>query len=247
MHRNHLSICGFNKLEKAYGYLVKNEIDNINLIINNKSNKKILGIIGGSKIDDKILLLENLSKKIDGIYIAGGLINSILKNNDHELFIKNITNNKAKIYKMNDGLATEDIDIIYDYYTSDNLPITKYFYDIGIKSLIELESIIEEYDIIFWNGPLGFIEDEKYIHGTKNILDYLQATPIKKTIICDDKIVSMKNETKLLKKIDARKRKEYEKNVHYSTGCHALLKYLQNKIEEKSTDKSTDNDKKKKN
>ena len=47
-------------------------------ITNNIENKKILAIMGGAKMDDKLPLLDNLSTKIDGIYIAGGNINSIL-------------------------------------------------------------------------------------------------------------------------------------------------------------------------
>jgi len=173
MHRNHLSISGFYKNEKAYGYLVKNEMKYLDILLNNNANDKILSIIGGSKINDKIMLLNNLSMKVNGIYISGGLINSILKDRTYREEINKIKNNKAKIYEMKDGLATNNINNIFDYYSSEELPSDKYFYDIGILSLIELENIVKDYDIIFWNGPLGLIEDKLYDNGSYILIQIL--------------------------------------------------------------------------
>lgn len=173
MHRYHLSICGFNKNdEKAYGYLVKKELDYLQLILNNKTDK-ILGIIGGCKIDDKMPLLKNLSNQINGIYIAGGLINSILKEKSKKQFLENIKNNKAQIYEMKDGLASENQNNFHQYYLSNNLPLNKYFYDIGELSLKELEYIINDYDIIFWNGPLGLIENHLFKNGSERLIEIL--------------------------------------------------------------------------
>ena len=226
IHYKHLSIHGISTFNKpyGYGYIIQKEINTIHTIINktNKTNKKVLAIIGGDKLEDKISLIETF-QKINNytMFIAGSMAKYYEPTSDNEIVMID-----GHGYDLSSNILYEYIDDI----SNTELNIC----DIGCKSNIVLLDLISEADIIFWNGPLGFIEDEKYIHGTKNILDYLQALPMKKTIICDDKIVSMKNETKLLKKIDARKRKEYEKNVHYSTGCHALLKYLQNKIEEKN-------------
>ena len=81
MHRDHLSITGIQIPEKAYGFLVEKELHALHNITQNKSLKKILAIIGGGKMDDKLELLKNLSKKVDHIFICGGNVNSILKNN----------------------------------------------------------------------------------------------------------------------------------------------------------------------
>src|SRR6056300_1031807 len=129
------------------------------------NHEKILVIIGGGKMDDKLALLEQLSKKIDGIYISGGNINSILKNNQYQDYIQSIKNNKSKIYEMKDGLASEDLNKNGAYYHSNNLPNDKHFFDIGMQSIIELNSIIQDYDIIFWNGTLGVVEHDLYQYG----------------------------------------------------------------------------------
>ena len=85
----------------------------------------------------------------------------------HGYDLSSSTSSPSSLYEYIDDITNTELNIC----------------DIGFKSNILLLDLISEADIIFWNGPLGFIEDEKYIHGTKNILDYLQAQPIKKTII----------------------------------------------------------------
>jgi phosphoglycerate kinase len=74
-HRKHLSIYAMKSFEKPYGYghLIKKELDAISALVNSP-DKKVLGIIGGNKIQDKIPIIESL-RKIPGskIYVAGGL------------------------------------------------------------------------------------------------------------------------------------------------------------------------------
>jgi len=184
MHRNHLSICGIKTLNKAYGYLVHNELKALELIMNNKDDKKIMAIIGGAKIKDKLPLLENLSKRIDTIYVGGGNINGILKDTNMNTYIQSIMKNKAVIHLMKDGIASTNLfsdNNIY-YYTSDILPLNNDFYDIGEESLKEIEELIEKHDIIFWNGTMGVVENSNYEKGS-NILVNLLIKSTKKVII----------------------------------------------------------------
>lgn len=172
LHRKHMSICGYLN-EKYYGYLIQKEINSLKLLTNNINNEKILAIIGGSKIDDKLKLLEKLSLKIDGIYIGGGNINSILKEEKYKDYINNLKENKSEIYLMNDGLASKDLESISNYYSIKDLPNNKNFYDIGMQSIIELNDIINKYDIIFWNGTLGVVENNLYSYGSNTLIQLL--------------------------------------------------------------------------
>ena len=124
-------------------------------------------------MDDKIALLGELSKKVDGIYVSGGNINSIMKNDKYKNYIEEIKNNKSKIYLMKDGLASSDLNVPGTYYKSENLPKNNYFFDIGMQSIIELNNIIQEYDIIFWNGTLGVVENDLYSYGSRTLLELL--------------------------------------------------------------------------
>ena len=213
LHRKHMSICGFFG-EKYYGYLIQKEINSLKLLINNINNEKILSIVGGGKIDDKLKLLEKLSLKVDGIYIAGGNINSILKDEKYMNYVNGLKKNKSEIYLMNDGLASEDLSSKCNYYSICDLNKNKNFYDIGMKSIIELNEIINNYDIIFWNGTLGVVENELYRYGSDTLVQLL-INSNKKIIIGGGDTACFVN--------------KFNHNFYYvSTGGGASIDYISN-------------------
>ena len=115
-----------------------------------------MAICGGAKVQDKLPLLEELSKKVNTIYIAGGNVNDIIKK-DMKEYITQIKQNKAIVHIMSDGYCANSItNNVNDRFhsTSVNLPNDKYFYDIGIQGLYDLAKLIDESDIIFWNGNI---------------------------------------------------------------------------------------------
>ena len=171
MHRDHLSICGIQKQRKAVGYLVEKELEALKLLTENTTSKS-LAIIGGGKMDDKLPLLEKLSKKMDAIYICGGNINSMLKNDMSE-FVSKISSNRAKIYYMSDGLCAQNLNEMPEYCINRNLPKEKYFFDAGMNSLFELDALVQQSDLIFWNGTLGVVENDLYKHGSTVLVDRL--------------------------------------------------------------------------
>ena len=183
MHRDHLSICGIQKQRKAVGYLVEKELEALKLLTENTTSKS-LAIIGGGKMDDKLPLLEKLSKKMDAIYICGGNINSILKNDMSE-FVSKISSNRAKIYYMSDGLCAQNLNEMPEYTTNRNLPKEKYFFDAGMNSLFELDALVQQSDLIFWNGTLGVVENDLYKQGSSSLVDRLTKASVngKKVIV----------------------------------------------------------------
>ena len=184
MHRDHLSIAGVQMTEKAYGYLIDKELSALQSITKNESSKKILAIIGGGKMDDKLELLKNLSKKVDHIYICGGNINSILKN-DMADYLQEISSNKSEISLMCDGLCAENLQDDPKHITSDKLNSNESFFDIGMKSLNHLHKLIKQHDVVFWNGTLGVVEDERYKQGSEALV-YMLKQELNR---CDDKKV----------------------------------------------------------
>ena len=65
----------------------------------NKNNDRILAIVGGGKMKDKLELMKQLSRKVDGIYIAGGNVNSIYNDDSYASYLSDLKKNKAQIYK----------------------------------------------------------------------------------------------------------------------------------------------------
>ena len=215
-HRNHLSINGMNLGDKSYGYLMNDELKALDSIVHADSNKKVLAIIGGAKVHDKLELLKNLSKKIDHIYVGGGNINALIKDNMDE-YLEEIRSNKSKITLMEDGLASENLDEVPMHLTTEQLDGTASFFDIGMKSLHTLNQLIDEHDIIFWNGTLGMVEDTRYKNGSAMLVSMLiqkmQRNPDTKIIIGGGDTAGFVN--------------QYEHNFsHISTGGGAAIEYL---------------------
>ena len=170
----------------------------------NNNNKKILGIIGGNKIKDKLPLIDTL-KNIDNskIFVGGGLVRHFKSDNSYQ-------NN---IYLTKDGYGNYNLEDKPEYL--ENLENDKNLFDIGDETIIELKKLINEADIIFWNGALGVIEHDYYKLGSNIIAEYLLDSNEKKIIIGG-------GETSTLFPKDS--------HIYISTGGGALLEYLENKI-----------------
>lgn len=234
-HRNHMSISApklfvkNNALVKhGFGNLVTNEIEKISPIISccMKStgiiqNKRILFIVGGNKIVDKIGLIDVFKTVPNAsVFVGGGLVKKYLE--QHQ---ENIRNGSCN---MNDQCVTVAVDGYgNDTLAAGNNPIYIPYihtnevynaYDLGYKSLIILKDMCNKADIIFWNGALGVIESDLYRKGSVIMLDYLSLLALDgKTVIIGG------GETGSL--VD-----DSEKNIYVSTGGGALMEYVQNKI-----------------
>jgi glyceraldehyde 3-phosphate dehydrogenase len=205
-HRKHLSIYAMKNFGKPYGYghLIKKELDAISALVNSP-DKKVFGIIGGNKIQDKIPIIDSL-RKIPGskIYIAGGLA-------------KQYKSTCANEIVMCDGYGSSNLDSKLEYIES-IVDSKLNVYDIGPNSLEWLKCYIKESDIVFWNGSLGVIEHEDYKKGSLELLDFLFQQKDKTIIIGGGETASLIEDKTCLE------------NVYVSTGGGALLEYLQNKI-----------------
>jgi phosphoglycerate kinase len=208
LHRNHMSICDMKYTNKifGYGYLIKKELDIFEILVNNPDNKKILGIIGGNKISDKLPLILSLRNiKNTELFISGGL--ALQYNEEYD-----------NVEVMHDGYGNKHIynEPVYIESKYECLSCRYNFYDIGKDSYENLLDMINNSDIVFWNGSLGVIEHDIYKKGSVNLANYL--------INSNKKIIIGGGETASLFE------KDRNDNVEISTGGGALLEYLHNKI-----------------
>ena len=204
-HRNHKSITGIESKIHTYGYCFVKEIEALN-IISKSSGTQIIAIIGGSKMEDKIPMLRNLSKQISYIYITGNNANNIDK---YKKFFDEIKNNKAEIIFTEDGFNKTDGTINY----VENLNESN-ICDIGPKSLNKLFNYIEKSDIVFWNGTLGITEDNFFKNGSESLINILNKSNAKVIIGGGDTTCFVN---------------KYESNFyHVSTGGGASIDFLAN-------------------
>jgi len=235
-HRKHSSTYGIIKYINNYciGDLVEDEIKNIEKVLYD-NKKPFTAILGGSKVSDKINVINRLIDLVDNIIIGGAMANTFLKANgvcvgkslfeEDKLDIalqlqENARKKNVKIYLPVDficakslyGNETEVFDV-------KSIPSNYSCYDIGNKTVTLFEKIILKSKKIIWNGPMGVFEIDKFSTGTFNICNMVASSTHKGTFSLvggGDSVASVKINNK-------------EKNISFiSTGGGALLEYIAN-------------------
>ena len=221
--------------QKCIGYLIENEIKNINKILYKKS-KPFTAILGGSKVSDKILLIENLMSYVDNIIIGGAMSNTFIKANNGKIgnsifesnkieLVKKILDKSIKmnveIYLPIDFLASKSIDINSKtkFFKSGEIEKEWINVDIGPNSIKKFNEIIMQSKKILWNGPMGVYEIDKYSAGTNHIANSISNSTKNGSIslIGGGDSVAVVTKQKLKKQIS-----------FISSGGGALLSYLTN-------------------
>ncbi len=190
-HRAHASNAivakFFDQSHKGFGLLLEKEIEAAKQVLYSPE-RPFTAILGGAKVSDKILLIENLLDKADSIIIGGGMaytffkasggdIGSSLCENDKLMLAEELIN-KAKS-KGVDLLLPQD-SIIADQFAadansrlanSDEIAPGWMGLDIGPAAIATFSKTIQDSKTICWNGPMGVFEMESFAQGTKSIAE----------------------------------------------------------------------------
>lgn len=189
-HRAHAStsvIAQFFPDRKAFGFLMAAEVENANKVIKNPK-RPFTAIVGGAKVSDKLLILENLLNIADNILIGGGMsytflkamgqnIGNSLKEDDRMPLTLELIE-KAKQKGVNLYLPKDSV-IADAFSATANTKITLsgqidegwMGLDIGPIAQKQYQEIIEKSKTVIWNGPMGVFEMEKFENGTKNVAE----------------------------------------------------------------------------
>ncbi len=190
-HREHASTATvaqfFSKEEKAFGQLMKAEIENANKVLKSPE-RPLTAIIGGAKVSDKILLLERLIDFADNLLIGGGMAytfikaqggrvgNSLVEEDKQELALRLLEKAREKGVKI---LLPED-SIIGDKFNKDAraqkanskaIPDGWMGLDIGPEAQGAYIEVVMDSRTLLWNGPMGVFEMEKFAQGTRSIAE----------------------------------------------------------------------------
>ncbi|HEY4064184.1 MAG TPA: phosphoglycerate kinase [Puia sp.] len=188
-HRAHASTAViaqfFPKDKRMFGLLMENEVNSAEKIMH-EAQKPFTAIIGGAKVSDKILIIENLLERATDIIIGGGMAYTFFKALGGKIGNSLCENDRLdtarelceKAEKKGVRLHLPADSIIADKFAADandssapsnNIPDGWMGLDIGENACEQFTNIIHQSKTLLWNGPMGVFEMEKFQRGTKGI------------------------------------------------------------------------------
>lgn len=231
-HRAHASTAGVaDDLPSAAGFLIEKEIKFLGDALNDPK-RPFVAIMGGSKVKDKIDVIESLLPKVDKLLIGGGMIftffkakgmeigKSLLDAENLEYAQRLLADNPDKIVLPTDIVIAPEFkeDAAATTVTADQIPADQLGMDIGPNSQAAYAEIIKSAQTVVWNGPMGVFEWDSFAAGTKAVAQALADCG-------GTTIVGGGDSAAAVEKFDLA-----DKMSHVSTGGGASLEFLEGKI-----------------
>jgi phosphoglycerate kinase len=239
-HRAHASTAiiaqFFDKTKKTFGFLMEQEVQAANQVMHN-AEAPFTAIIGGAKVSDKILIIENLLDRAQHIIIGGGMAytffkaqggqigNSLCEDDRLDMALALLTTAKNKgvqIHLPVDSIIADKFAADAATNIADNTSIENGWMglDIGPNAIAHFSEIVANSKTILWNGPMGVFEMEAFQNGTKAIAEAIaQATANGAfSLVGGGDSVAAVNKFKLSDKVS-----------YVSTGGGAMLEYFEGK------------------
>ena len=186
VHRSHASNSALaQNLPNGIGFLIEKELENLEYVLDNPK-KPFDVILGGSKVSDKIGVIENLINKVDHILIGGGMAFTFLKasginigkslcdNENIDFCKKMLEKYESKIILPIDVICSKEIGSDSKECFITDMKDDDIGLDIGSQTIKLFKDILVDSKIVVWNGPMGMFEHENYSKGTKNLCETLK-------------------------------------------------------------------------
>ena len=237
-HRAHASTEGVTQyLPGVAGFLMEKEINFLGSALENPK-RPFAAIIGGAKVSDKIAVLERLISMVDTLLIGGGMANTFLKAEGHEIGDSLFEESKIDVAKdliakaRQKGLTfllPSDV-VIADHFAADahyrvvpqnEVPEGWRIMDIGPKAVEAFQKALSNAQTIVWNGTLGVAEMPAFAKGTDAIIEILAS----RTRAGATTIIGGGDSAAAVEEAGAS-----EKMTHVSTGGGASLEFLEGRV-----------------
>lgn len=189
-HRAHASTVGIaNLLPNCVGCLMEAELLNLEEILS-KPKGPVIAIVGGSKVSTKIDLLMNLIKKVDTLVITGGMANTFLRAQGHNIgksiFEQSLLETADKIRKLaqkescqlilpSDVIVAGSLkrDVPWELFEATKCPENQMILDIGPKTVNNIKQAINRSQTLIWNGPMGAFEVYPFNKATDDVATFV--------------------------------------------------------------------------
>jgi len=184
-HRAHASIVGPPKvLPSAMGLLLQREVE-VLLGLRTNPKRPFVAVLGGAKISDKLGVVEALLDVVDALVIGGAMCFTFFaaqgKSIGDSLFEPDQVDTCARLLEsgktihLPDDIVGVDADGVFATFGT-RLPEGAKGYDIGPGSAAAFSDVIMESRTVFWNGPMGMFEDERFAAGTRTVAQAMADT-----------------------------------------------------------------------
>ena len=222
--------------KRMFGFLINSELAAMDRVLN-EARRPFTAIMGGAKVSDKILLIENLLNRVDNLIIGGGMTYTFIKARGGKIgkslceedkldlalrIMEKAAEKGVKLCLPVDSLNADKFenDANTNITPVDAVPDGWLGLDIAEKTIAEFSSVIENSKTILWNGPMGVFEMEKFSKGTTAIARAIAEATAKGafSLIGGGDSVAAINKNGLTDKVS-----------YVSTGGGAMLEYMEGK------------------
>lgn len=238
-HRAHAStalVASYFPDNSMFGYLIEAELKAMDKILFS-AEKPFTAIMGGAKVSDKILIIENLLNRVENLIIGGGMTYTFIKASGGKIgkslceedklelakdILKKAKEKGVQVYLPVDAVNADAFDTNANTSLSkvDQTPDGWMGLDIGTETIKIFSEVIENSKTILWNGPMGVFEMDKFSKGTSAIAQAIAKATSKGafSLIGGGDSVAAINKNQLAARVS-----------YVSTGGGAMLEYMEGK------------------
>jgi phosphoglycerate kinase len=216
---------------RALGFLVGKEVDILDTLMS-KARRPMIAVMGGAKVSDKILLIENLLPRVDHLLVGGAMTYTFLKAQGHDIGSsrceadrldearKLLSDAGPKLVLPTDHLVARSLEPGAEtmVVTGSDIPDGWLGLDIGPATAATYAQMVKDAATVVWNGPVGKFEDEPYSLGTRAVAEAM-ASSTGTTVVGGGETATAVEQFGLDSRVS-----------HVSTGGGAFLEALEGKV-----------------
>ena len=236
-HRAHASTVGVpHLLPTAMGLLTQREVDSLGVALENPV-RPLAALMGGAKVSDKILVLENLLTRLDHLFIGGGMAVTFLAALGNSVGASSVETDRldfaldviasadaagVAVHLPRDLVVANEFDPnpeAVGTVHADAVPDGWYIMDIGQDTASDYNASLAQCGTILWNGPMGVFEMEQFSVGTRQVANGIAGLADATTVVGGGSTAEAVESLGLMGRM-----------THVSTGGGASLEFLEGRI-----------------
>jgi phosphoglycerate kinase len=195
VHRKHASVYDVaQRLPSAAGPLVAAEVEVLDRLTETPERPYAV-VLGGSKVSDKLKVIEALLPKVDTLLVGGGMCFTFLRAQGHDVGTSLLEEDQVETCArfLETGKVVLPVDVVaadrfaadaaHDVVPVDAIPSDRMGLDIGPESVRAFTAALEGARTVFWNGPMGVFEMAAFAAGTRGVAEAVASLPGALTVV----------------------------------------------------------------